>query len=97
MQMFRILGKRGRVTIPLEIRQAVGFKTNDVISFTADDNNTITLKREKVCDNCKGTQSAKDDEFLNFLDKLSEEQQREALIHLSVKWAERKGEQQCPK
>lgn len=31
MKIFRILGKRGRVTIPYEIRQRVGFKYNDVL------------------------------------------------------------------
>lgn len=34
VQMLRILGKRGRITIPYEIRQRVGFKYNDVLSFT---------------------------------------------------------------
>ena len=33
-QMFRILGKRGRITIPFEIRQRVGFSYNDVLSST---------------------------------------------------------------
>ena len=33
-QMYRILGKRGRITIPFEIRQRVGFSQNDVLSFT---------------------------------------------------------------
>ena len=31
-QMYRILGKRGRITIPFEIRQRVGFSQNDVLS-----------------------------------------------------------------
>lgn len=32
MQMLRILGKRGRITIPFEIRQRVGFKYNKQLS-----------------------------------------------------------------
>ena len=32
--MYRILGKRGRITIPFEMRQRVGFLYNDVLSFT---------------------------------------------------------------
>ena len=52
-QMFRILGKRGRITIPFEIRQRVGFSYNDVLSFTeAPDGRTVIVKREKICDNC---------------------------------------------
>ena len=41
-KLFRILGKRGRITIPYEIRQRVGFSYNDVLSFTeADDGRTV--------------------------------------------------------
>lgn len=53
IQMFRILGKRGRITIPFEIRQRVGFSYNDILSFTeAPDGRTVIVKREKICDNC---------------------------------------------
>ena len=33
MRMLRILGKRGRITIPYEIRKKLGFQPNDVLSF----------------------------------------------------------------
>ena len=32
-KLLRILGKRGRITIPFEIRQRVGFVYNDVLSL----------------------------------------------------------------
>ena len=60
-KLYRILGKRGRITIPFEIRQRVGFSYNDVLSF---------------------------------IESLSAEQQRVALVHLSVKWAEKKAGEQ---
>ena len=69
-KLYRVLGKRGRITIPFEIRQRV-----------------------KICDNCSGTKTAdKETEMTleDFLDSLSAEQQRVALVHLSVKWAEQK-------
>ena len=48
-KMLRILGKRGRITIPFEIRQRVGFAYNDVLSFTeADDGRTVIVSK------CKG-------------------------------------------
>ena len=48
-QMYRILGKRGRITIPYEIRQRVGFSQNDVLSFTeSPDGRTVLVKREKL-------------------------------------------------
>ena len=93
-KLYRVLGKRGRITIPFEIRQRVGFTYNDVLSFTeAPDGRTVTVKREKICDNCSGTKTAdKEAEMTleDFLDSLSAEQQRVALVHLSVKWAEQK-------
>ena len=35
MKMLKVLGKKGRITIPFEIRQRVGFAYNDVLSFTS--------------------------------------------------------------
>lgn len=94
-QYLKILGKRGRVTIPFEIRQRVGFSYNDVLSFTeAEDGRSVIVKREKICDNCQETRSAvKDDdvELFDFLNSLSAKQQSAALLHLSVKWAEQQG------
>lgn len=94
-KLFRILGKRGRVTIPYEIRQRVGFAYNDVLSFTETaDGRSVIVKREKICDNCKGAQPAVGDDevtLFDFLNGLSVEQQRAALVHLSVKWAEQQG------
>lgn len=92
MTMYRILGKRGRVTIPYEIRQRVGFSCNDVLSFTESaDGKSVTVTREKICDNCKGARSDVNKDgaaLLDFLNSLSPEQQRAALVHLSVKYAQ---------
>lgn len=56
-KLYRVLGKRGRITIPFEIRQRVGFTYNDVLSFTeSPDGRTVTVKREKICDNCAKVQ-----------------------------------------
>lgn len=94
-KMFRILGKRGRITIPYEIRQRVGFTHNDILSFTEDkDGRTVIVRREKLCDNCTekaGGNSIDTVTLQDFLDSLSEKEQRAALIHLSVKWAEKQG------
>lgn len=68
-KLFRILGKRGRITIPYEIRKRVGFGYNDVLSFTeAADGCTVVVKREKICNNCKEAQPAviEDDEVTLF-------------------------------
>lgn len=96
MKIYRILGRRGRITIPYEIRKEMGFAYNDVISFN-DEGNKVTVKREKICDHCcdsgEKPVSKPTDEItlLEFLDGLSAEEQRAALVHLSVKWATLEG------
>lgn len=52
MKLYRFLGKRGRITIPYEIRQQIGFRYNDVLSFTKLDDNSVVVCKEKICDNC---------------------------------------------
>lgn len=92
MQMFRILGKRGRITIPFEIRRRVGFACNDVLSFTeGSDGRTVIVKREKICDNwtAESTQKKEDADTItlfDFLNGLSDEQQKAAFTHLKLKW-----------
>lgn len=97
MKINKILGKRGRITIPYEIRLKMGFKYNDVVSFEEQDNNTVIIRREKICDGCKkdapNPVEKPTDEItlLDFLDGLSAAEQRATLIHLSVKWAQLQG------
>ena len=50
----RVLGKRGRITVPLELRKAIGLAYNDVVSFRLE-GDTVRMKREKLCDNCRET------------------------------------------
>ncbi len=97
-KMYRVLGERGRVTIPHEIRQRVGFGYNDVLSFTeGDDGRTVIVRREKICDNCEPATptSQNEDEvtLYDFLNSLSPAQQHAAMVHLSVKWAYQQGGQ----
>ena len=96
--IYRVMGKRGRITIPYEFRQQVGFGYNDILSFTQQDDNTVIVKREKVCDNCsvsKAQAAAKATDtsltLMELLDSLTPAQQSAALVHLSVKWAEQQG------
>jgi bifunctional DNA-binding transcriptional regulator/antitoxin component of YhaV-PrlF toxin-antitoxin module len=94
MKIYKILGKRGRITLPLEIRQEMDFAFNDVVSFERS-GDTVTVRREKVCDNCATetknpeletkSRAALLDELL---DGLTAEELRTALIRLSVRWAE---------
>lgn len=47
LRLFRVLGKRGRITIPYEIRQRIGFRYNDVLSFTQQDDGSVVVRKEK--------------------------------------------------
>lgn len=91
MKILRILGKKGRITIPFEIRKEVGFKYNDVLSFVQADNNTVIVRRERICDETcpmynENNQPA-NAKVTRFLDGLTAEEQRTALVHLSANWA----------
>ena len=91
LKIYRVLGKKGRITIPYEIRQRIGFRYNDVLSFTEHDDSSVLVRREKLCDNCQYLEEDFEENITleDFLDSLSEEEQREALIHLSLLWAEK--------
>ena len=87
-KLLRILGKRGRITIPFEIRQRVGFAYNDVLSFTeSSDGRTVIVRREKLCDDCQGktVRAMTDDRtmLLELLDSLPTELKKAAFVQLS--------------
>ena len=56
--IYRILGKRGRITSPFAFRQEVGFRPDDVLSFTIQEDQTVLIKREKLCNNCNTEKEA---------------------------------------
>ena len=91
MTIYRVLGKKGRITIPYTIRKRIGFRYNDILSFTEQNDGSVVIKREKICDNCidMADEYSEDITLEDFLDSLSEEEQRDALIHLSLLWAEK--------
>lgn len=90
LKMYRVLGKRGRITIPFEIRKRIGFRYNDILSFTQQDDGSVLIRREKICDNCIDIiDDCENIALEDFLDSLSEEEQRDALVHLSLLWAEK--------
>ena len=92
LKIYRVLGKKGRITIPFEIRQRIGFRYNDVLSFTQQDDGSVVVRKEKICDNCNELAEEFEENFTleDFLDSLSEEEQINALLHLSLLWAENK-------
>ena len=79
---FKILGKKGRITIPYEIRSNLGFTYNDVVSFEDKGNGCIVIKKEKICDSCNKPAEA-DMSILEYLDSLTPIEQNAALAYIS--------------
>ena len=50
MKIYRILGKKGRITIPFQFQIQMGLSENDILSFELRDHNTIILRKERLCD-----------------------------------------------
>ena len=90
----RVLGKRGRITIPQEIRDQVGFRSNDVLSFDiTDGGKAVIIRREKLCTNCRESVSPPDGEVTlqELLNSLSYQEQCAAMVQLSVNLAAMQG------
>ncbi len=52
----RVIGIKGRITIPFRIRRFLGIKYNDVLSFSlGEEPDTIVIKKLKICNNCCDT------------------------------------------
>lgn len=83
-KVYKILGKKGRITIPYEIRSKLGFTYNDVVSFEDKGNGCIVIKKEKICDSCNQPAEA-DMSILEYLDSLTPIEQNAALAYLSRK------------
>ena len=86
-KVYRILGKRGRTTVPYDLRIKMGIHPNDLVSFRCEDDEII-IKREKICDNCQAPDRedspTSGTHLREFLDSLPSEIQKEALVYLSV-------------
>lgn len=85
MKICRVLGKEGTATIPYALRQALGFQPGDVVSFEQTGDG-ILVRREQIRE-IPVPKSIKP--LTEFLESLSDKEQYDALVHLSVLWAER--------
>lgn len=88
-KIYRILGKRGRITIPYALRMQMGFRNNDLVSFERD-GDTVLVKREKICDSCADDEpEVKNDVNVpllrEFLDALPKEAQKAAFGFLMLR------------
>ena len=92
------------MAVPSEVLEEAQIMPNALIQYHADEGRIIMEMVDEVlplacsgeCEECpvKGQrclEQSKEITLLEFLNNLSEEQQRAALIHLSVLWAQKAG------
>ena len=78
-KILRILGKRGRITIPYELRQALGYKYNDLISLTPQPDGSILIQRETPCVHCADNHKKSPEEIF---EEYSDEERKDAFVQL---------------
>jgi bifunctional DNA-binding transcriptional regulator/antitoxin component of YhaV-PrlF toxin-antitoxin module len=80
-KIVRVLGKKGRITIPY----ALNIRSGNILSFDAK-GNTITVTKEKLCDDCK-SESEPLDSFVESLVLEERERLLKTLMRLKRKGA----------
>ena len=81
----RILGKRGRTTIPYEFRQILDLRHNDVLTFAINDDKTcVVITKEKICTDCiKFVPYGKEISLDDFLSKMNKDEMLQTIAVLS--------------
>lgn len=84
----RVLGIRGRITIPYHIRETLGIKYNDVLSFSVtDDPKVVTITKLDICNNCNElVAESRMKEFKSFLKDFSDEEFKRAYEFMNKKY-----------
>ena len=89
MMLYRVIGTEGRVTIPWDMRQIVGFRPGDIVSFCLMDERSVLVRKEELrTQEPPSRLYTRNAPLLDFLESLDETQQYDALVYLSVLWAE---------
>ena len=91
----RILGKRGRTTIPYEFRKILDLRHNDVLTFAMNDaENGVVITKERICtDDCIFLHpTGKDISLDDFLSKMNREELVKAIAALSKALVEKEAD-----
>ena len=81
-KIYRILGKEGNITIPYLMRFHIGFQPGDVVSFMQVSEDAVLVRRERLQERRDPPKDLL--ELREYLDSLSENQQRTARCYLSI-------------
>ncbi len=91
MKTYRVLGQKGRTTIPFSIRMRLGLRCGDVLSFD-EGNGIVTVRKEKICDRCKDRSESQGLSLSTLADSLSQDERRALLTCLIAKFSEELGD-----
>lgn len=83
-KVFRNVSTNGRVTVPSVVRNALEIRSGDILLFEITDG-AVTVRKEKFDGDSKNAVQS----FIEEYSSLSEKEQREILIELSLKWAKK--------
>lgn len=87
MKIYKILGKRGRITIPFAIREELGLEQDDVLSFELQDDGAVVIRMEPRCCGCHENEQPNVISLQEILDELPVEAKRDAVVYLSMQLA----------
>lgn len=83
-KIFKLIGKRGRTTVPFEIRMKMRLGYNSLVSYELKDEDTLILRKEKICDECKEP-TIKEATILDVVNSLSDTEQKALYRYLSIR------------
>ena len=90
MRTYRVLGQKGRTTIPFSLRMRLGLCCGDVLSFD-EENGIVTVRKEKICDRCKDGVEQPKLSLSELAESLSQDERRVLLTCLIAKFSEELG------
>ena len=93
-KIFKLIGKRGRTTVPFEIRMTMRIAYNSLVSYEMKDENTVILRKEKICDGCKHPDE-NEGSILEVVNSLTETEQKALHRYLTIKLSA-KDRAECP-
>ena len=91
-KIYRVLGKKGRVTVPFEIRLRQKFSCNDILSFEEQEDGSVLIRREKLCDHCMTAVTEKESSLLDVINSLNTTEQKAAFRYLAKKLSKQGGD-----
>ena len=83
-KIYKLIGKRGRTTVPFEIRMKMRLGYNSLVSYELKDEDTLILRKEKICDGYKEP-TIKEATILDVVNSLSDTEQKALYRYLSIR------------